>query len=210
MVKELSLGLQRLIGDMEVKRLNFKILGPVSLILVVGFGAFSLLLWGQEHADTLRAVEESSRQLTFILAKSVQHLMVQGRADIVRQLIEECRKLPEIEALALYRRNGLPAFHDLDTLHTVEAYRQRLGMEGGLSVIRQGIAASRGQKSPVPPRITQPEFFSAIQAEQAISLRNELFGHEKGAFTGAIERTRGLFETADGVPGAHKRKISMT
>lgn len=67
---------------MEPQRLDLKILGPVSLILLVGFGAFSLLLWRQEQADAVRAVEESSQVLASAVAKSVQNLMVQGRADL--------------------------------------------------------------------------------------------------------------------------------
>lgn len=164
---------------MEFKRLDLKILGLVSLILVVGFGAFSLLLWRQEQADTLRAAEESSRELASAIAKSVQNLMIQGRADIARRFIEDCHTLPGIEAIEIYRRDGTPAFHDLETLRAVEAYRQRLGMEGGLPVIRQGIESFRWQKRPASPRMTRPEFFAAVRAEQAVSFREMIDGREQ-------------------------------
>ncbi len=132
---------------MGFTRLNFKILGFVALILVIGFGAFSLLLWRQEQADTRRAAEESSQMLASAVAKSVQNLMVQERADIARQFIEDCHTLLGIEEIEIYRRDGTPAFHDLETLRAVEAYRQRLGMEGGLPVIRQGLESFPNSKT---------------------------------------------------------------
>lgn len=164
---------------MEFKRLDYKILGPVSLILIMGFGAFSLLLWRQEQADTVRAVEESSQVLASAIAKSVQNLMVQGRADIGRRFIEDCRTLTGIEEIEIYRRDGTPAFHDLETLRAVEEYRQRLGMEGGLPVIRQGIESFQSQTRSAPPRMTRPEFFAAVRDEQVVSFRERIDGRER-------------------------------
>ncbi len=164
---------------MQLTRLDYKILGPVALILIVGFGAFSLLLWRQEQADTLHAAEEFSHVLAAAVAKSVQNLMLQGRADIARQFIEDCRTLPGIEEIDIYRRDGTPAFYDLRTLRAVEEYRQRLGMEGGLPVIRQGIESFRWQQRSLPPPMTRPEFFAAVRNEQAVSFRETHNGHER-------------------------------
>ena len=47
-------------------------------------------------------------------------------------------------------------------------------------------------------RATKPFIAVNCAALSESLLENELFGHEKGAFTGATERTSGLFETADG------------
>lgn len=164
---------------MQFSRLDFKILGFTSLILVVGFGAFSVLLWRQEQADTLRAVEESSQVLASAIAKSVQNLMVQGRADIARRFIEDCRTIPEIEEIEIYRRDGTPAFHDLKTLREVEEYRQRLGMEGGLPVIRHGIESFHLHNRSLSPRMVRPEFFAAVRDGQAVSFREAIDGRER-------------------------------
>lgn len=47
-------------------------------------------------------------------------------------------------------------------------------------------------------RATKPFIAVNCAALSESLLENELFGHEKGAFTGATERTIGLFEAADG------------
>ncbi len=47
-------------------------------------------------------------------------------------------------------------------------------------------------------RATKPFIAVNCAALSESLLENELFGHEKGAFTGATERTSGLFESADG------------
>src|SRR5207237_4441675 len=48
------------------------------------------------------------------------------------------------------------------------------------------------------PRATKPFIKMNCAALVETLLLSELFGHEKGAFTGAVARKRGRFELADG------------
>ncbi|MCK5145303.1 sigma-54-dependent Fis family transcriptional regulator [bacterium] len=50
----------------------------------------------------------------------------------------------------------------------------------------------------VSPRRDKPFIKVNCAALPESLLENELFGHEKGAFTGAVQRTKGRFELADG------------
>lgn len=160
-------------------RLDRKILLPVFGLLVIGFGAFSLLLWRQDQIETVRAATESSQELATMLAKSLLIFMQHERPDIARQFIEECRALARIEAIEIYRSDGTPAFRGSDTLRAVETYRQHQGFEGAPAFIRQSQGASQEQTQPAPPPMTQPEFWTTVQTGQAVSFREMHAGRER-------------------------------
>lgn len=160
-------------------RLDRKILLPVFGLLIIGFGAFSLLLWRQDQVETVRAAAESSHDHAAMITKSVLIFMQHGRPDIARQFIEECRTRPKIEAIEIYRPDGTPAFRGADTLQAVTAYRQRQGFEALSVVLRQSPGASQEDMQPAPPPMTHPEFWTTVHTGQAVSFRETQAGRER-------------------------------
>ena len=164
---------------MQRTRLDRKILLPVFGLLVIGFGAFSLLLWRQDQVETVRAAAESSQELAAMLAKSLRIFMQYERPEIARQFIEECRALAKIEEIEIYRADGTPAFYGVETLRAVDSYRQRRGLEGAPSLMRQSQTASHAHARPAPPPMTPPEFWTTLRTGQAMSFRETHAGRER-------------------------------
>ncbi|MDD2706373.1 MAG: sigma-54 dependent transcriptional regulator [Verrucomicrobiae bacterium] len=103
----------------------------------------------------------------------------------------------------LDRRYGLhsiigdsaPIRQVLETARQVASSRATILIEGESGTGKELIAQAIHQLSP-----RSRQRFVAVHCASLSSnlLESELFGHEKGAFTGAVERRQGRFELADG------------
>jgi len=124
------------------RRLEAKILLSIGASLLLGFGVLLALNIRHGTQELVRHGMEKSTLLAAAVIKSIQNNMVQGRADIARQLVEDLKTIPNLTDLHIYRRDGTLAFQDLETLHQVEALQDRQKDEGTLAtlkVIEEGI-----------------------------------------------------------------------
>ena len=92
-----------------------------------------------------------------------------GRSDAIQQVLERVVQIAPVQSTVLVT-----------------------GESGtGKELVARGIHA-------LSPRKHKPFIAVNVAALSETLLESELFGHEKGAFTGAIDSRRGLFELADG------------
>ena len=148
------------------------------------------------------AVEAMRRGAYDFMTKPInldQLELVLQRALRTRELEMENRQLHE----QLDERFGLeniigtsPAMQEVfDTVRQVAPARTTVLVEGESGTGKELVAHAIHRLS---PRAKGPYVAVHCAALSPTLLESELFGHEKGSFTGATERRRGRFELADG------------
>ncbi len=83
----------------------------------------------------------------------------------------------------------------LATVEKISRYRTNVLLLGESGTGKELVARALHARGPRRQRLFVPVNCATLGHE---ILENELFGHEKGAFTGANDRKKGLFELADG------------
>jgi DNA-binding NtrC family response regulator len=83
----------------------------------------------------------------------------------------------------------------LDSLAKIARYKTNVLLLGESGTGKELIARALHERGPRRHHLFVPVNCATLGRE---ILENELFGHERGAFTGANERKKGLFELADG------------
>ena len=148
------------------------------------------------------AVEAMKRGAYDFLAKPVNldHLdLLLKRALAERQLGAENRRLKaQLDAKYGFENilGASPAMQEVfDTIRQVAPTRATVLIQGESGTGKELVARAIHQCGPRAPGPFIPVHCAALAPTL---LESELFGHEKGAFTGAVERRRGRFELADG------------
>ena len=127
--------------------------------------------------------------LSRLVAKAIQQRRTKHEAVRLREELQEI--LPTKEAI--WRSPAMKKVMDMaETVAPTDATVLITGESGtGREVIARAIHAAS-------PRRHKPMVTIHCGALTEMSLESELFGHEKGSFTGAQFRKKGKFEAADG------------
>ena len=154
------------------------------------------------YGDIETAVEAMKRGAYDFLAKPVNldrlELLLK-RALAERQLGAENKRLKaQIDAKYGFENiigASAPMQEVFDVIRQVAPTRATVLIQGESGTGKELVARALHQCS---PRVHGPFVPVHCAALAPTLLESELFGHEKGAFTGATERRRGRFELADG------------
>lgn len=158
---------------------------------------------GYLHLYTNEAVELSTAHLELataaagVLGAAVENLRQHGRlvrslrrsrrtVDVLRQRLDESVRIIG---------SSPPIRHLKETIRRVAPSDATVLVRGESGVGKELVAGAIHQAS---PRHDGPLICLNCAALSPTLLESELFGHEKGAFTGATEQKKGKFELADG------------
>ena len=127
-------------------------------------------------------------QLELVMKKALESKRIKEENIELKKRLDDKFGLPSIIG------NSLPMRHVIDTVKQVAPTRATVLIEGesgtGKELIAQAIHQLSGRTG---------KFVAVHCAALPESLlESELFGHEKGAFTGAVEMRKGRFELAEG------------
>ncbi|MDZ7663346.1 sigma-54 dependent transcriptional regulator [Thiohalophilus sp.] len=154
------------------------------------------------YATVQDAVEGFRNGLFDLITKPFDTEQVRGLLERVRNLLTHERRIEQLDArLAQLDEEPAPVIESRAAQRMLELAEQVAPLE--LPVLLSGeTGTGKGVLArwihDASPRCEGPYLALNCAAVPETLIENELFGHEKGAFTGATSRKRGLLELADG------------
>jgi DNA-binding NtrC family response regulator len=164
---------------------------PVTVIILTGYGSIDKAV----QAMRLGAYDFLTKPI------DVEHLrLVLERATRERRLLDEVIDLrQELQRQHRYQAilSKSPRMHAIfELIKTIASTTTTVLIEGETGTGKELIARAIHESS--RPQRTGPLIALHCAALPENLLESELFGHEKGAFTGAVGQRKGRFELADG------------
>lgn len=104
---------------MKRRSIQLKTILGVLIPLFIAILAILYISARNERDNLLEASEKTLTINTAILNATIKSLMLEGEAPIVTRTVMSLQNVQDIEELELYRTDGTRAFHDYDTLDTV-------------------------------------------------------------------------------------------
>lgn len=149
-----------------------------SAVYCMKMGAFDYLTKPFDNEQVLQTIE-----------KALRHRLVLIENERLRQNLELTQQFENI----IGKSPRMQQIYDM--IHRVARSRSTVLIQGESGTGKELVARAIHMKS---PRANHPFIVVTCSNIPSELLESELFGHEKGAFTGATESKRGLLELADG------------
>lgn len=153
---------------------RFNMLLAASLAVLLGVGVYWLDGRGRVLID--RDEVERAQTTAATVISSLKSIMLTGRGAVAHAWLERIARQPSIESARIYRVDGVEAFHDLKTVHAVNAFLgerrfNRRAINGGGSIrpalralFSRAVESGRQAELEAPGRLT---IFYPIHVETA-------------------------------------------
>ncbi len=178
------------LGGMDFLKKTRNISGDVPVVILTGHGGVD---------DAVEAMKQGAydfvtkppnlEQLSMMISRAITEAHRKNRVENLSRMVDEKYNFENIIG------NSPPISRVLDMIKQVAPTDATALVTGGSGTGKELIASAIHTNS---KRKDKPFIKVHCAALPENLLESELFGHEKGAFTGAIARKRGRFELADG------------
>ncbi|HEU5060284.1 MAG TPA: sigma-54 dependent transcriptional regulator [Kofleriaceae bacterium] len=128
-------------------------------------------------------------ELKIVLERALERRRLRREAGVLRERLSKRHRLDAVVG------SSPPMQKVFDTVLQIAPSRATVLIEGESGTGKELVAAAIHEHS---PRASHPFIKLHCAALAETLLESELFGHEKGAFTGALARRDGRFQQADG------------
>jgi DNA-binding NtrC family response regulator len=162
----------------------------LAVVMMTAFGAVDSAVAAMRAgaADCL-AKPVNVEQLMLVVARELERRRLRAEAGLLRQRLAERDRVGNLVG------SSPPMQRVCDTILQVAPSRATVLITGESGTGKELVAAAIHEHSPRAGRAFVKLHCAAL-AETL--LESELFGHERGAFTGAVDRRDGRFQQADG------------
>jgi len=161
-----------------------------AVILLTGHGSIETAVSAmREGAYDYMTKPVDPRRLRVLVEKAVEKVQVNREVTVLRRQLRESRGLGTLLGVS-------PAMQEVYRLIEMAAPSPAPVLVLGETGTGKELAARTIHQ--MSPRVKGPFIAVNCSAIPETLLESELFGHEKGAFTGALSRRPGYFELADG------------
>ena len=178
------------INGLELLQMARRMVPEMAIIIITGFGSIETAVKAMKDGaydfitkpvdlDKLSALVEKALMTQRLLLENIYLKQKLRNRYQFEQIVGKSRKMREI----------------FDLIEQVAPSKSTVLLEGESGTGKELFANAIYQRS---NRSEKPFVKVSCAALSESLLESELFGHEKGAFTGAWERKRGRFELADG------------
>src|SRR5262249_8639503 len=130
------------------------------------FGTSTILTIRRESDLLVEQSKMGARRLIGTVVASIETAMLQERPDITRELIQDLRSSSSVEGITVYRKNGVEAFTDLETLRQVTSEAE-LPKEVVASIQKMRREPGRATASPLFTRAVE-----TMQPQESLEVEN--------------------------------------
>ncbi|MEJ2695899.1 MAG: phosphate/phosphite/phosphonate ABC transporter substrate-binding protein [Candidatus Sulfobium sp.] len=115
--------------------LEVKILALVAFLLLIGVAAAGVMVMTIEKASLYGITESSSEAAANIIARDIERTMLDGRADITKELIHDLKGTSGVNEISVLDYEGRPAF-DKSAAATEKSALRQIGRSGKPFLVR--------------------------------------------------------------------------
>src|SRR5450631_3117431 len=179
-------GMDGIEAMMEIRRLH----PEASIIIITAYATVDTAITAMKEGAQEYIVKPCNpEEISLLVSRIIKVKNLQRENTILRKKLSRQYSVHDVIS-----KN--PKMHDILTLaHEISSLRSTVLIQGESGTGKEMVARAIHNSG---DRAAKPFVAVSCAALAETLLESELFGHEKGAFTGASQQKRGKFEMADG------------